>query len=129
MPLPSKRTALKVLALAALLAAGAAQAAGKYVLISHAPDSDSWWNTIKNAIKQAGEDYLRQSGLAWTIVQPVLLTDGPLTGHYRAAEHLALRGLPKISRADVAHFVLTAGQSERFVGKTVAISYRPWSGR
>ncbi|WP_041741676.1 sugar ABC transporter substrate-binding protein [Collimonas fungivorans] len=29
----------------------------KFVLISHAPDSDSWWNTIKNAIKQAGEDF------------------------------------------------------------------------
>jgi len=43
--------------LATLLAAGAAQAAGKYVLISHAPDSDSWWNTIKNSVKQAGEDY------------------------------------------------------------------------
>jgi simple sugar transport system substrate-binding protein len=27
------------------------------VLVSHAPDSDSWWNTIKNAIKQAGEDF------------------------------------------------------------------------
>jgi simple sugar transport system substrate-binding protein len=27
----------------------------RYVLISHAPDSDSWWNTIKNAIKIAGE--------------------------------------------------------------------------
>jgi simple sugar transport system substrate-binding protein len=27
------------------------------VLISHAPDSDSWWNTIKNAIKQADEDF------------------------------------------------------------------------
>ena len=48
---------LKSLALSALLAAGAANAAGRYVLISHAPDSDSWWNTIKNAIKQAGEDY------------------------------------------------------------------------
>ncbi len=33
-----------------------AQAEGeKYVLISHAPDSDSWWNTIKNAIALAGE--------------------------------------------------------------------------
>ncbi|HEV7813792.1 MAG TPA: sugar ABC transporter substrate-binding protein [Janthinobacterium sp.] len=29
----------------------------RFVLISHAPDSDSWWNTIKNAIKQAGEDF------------------------------------------------------------------------
>src|SRR5471032_3086169 len=45
-------------ALALVLAAGASQAAGeKFVLISHAPDSDSWWNTIKNAIKQAGEDF------------------------------------------------------------------------
>lgn len=44
-------------ALAAMLATGTASAAGRYVLISHAPDSDSWWNTIKNAIKQAGEDH------------------------------------------------------------------------
>jgi uncharacterized protein YbjT (DUF2867 family) len=75
------------------------------------------------ADKQAGEDYLRQSALACTIVQPVLLTDGPLTGHYRAAERLELRGLPKISRADVAHFVLAEAQSGAFAGKTVAISY------
>lgn len=27
----------------------------RFVLISHAPDSDSWWNTIKNAIREAGE--------------------------------------------------------------------------
>ena len=27
----------------------------KFVLVSHAPDSDSWWNTIKNAIKVAGD--------------------------------------------------------------------------
>jgi len=27
----------------------------RFVLVSHAPDSDSWWNTIKNAIKVAGE--------------------------------------------------------------------------
>jgi len=29
----------------------------KFVLISHATDSDSWWNPVKNAIKQAGEDF------------------------------------------------------------------------
>lgn len=27
----------------------------RFVLISHAPDSDSWWNTIKNAIREAGD--------------------------------------------------------------------------
>jgi len=25
-----------------------------YILVSHAPDSDSWWNTIKNGIALAG---------------------------------------------------------------------------
>ncbi len=51
-----------VLAVAALAVVGltgtpgVAPAAGeKFVLISHAPDSDSWWNTIKNAIKVAGD--------------------------------------------------------------------------
>jgi simple sugar transport system substrate-binding protein len=27
----------------------------RYVLVSHAPDSDSWWNTVKNGIKLAGK--------------------------------------------------------------------------
>nr|WP_200879665.1 sugar ABC transporter substrate-binding protein [Palleronia rufa] len=41
---------------AALMGAAAAQAEGeRYVLVSHAPDSDSWWNTIKNSIALAGE--------------------------------------------------------------------------
>ena len=42
----------------ALLAGGVApaQAEGeKFILVSHAPDSDSWWNTIKNAMALAGE--------------------------------------------------------------------------
>ncbi len=35
-----------------------AQAANeRFVLISHAPDSDSWWNTIKNAVKEASKNY------------------------------------------------------------------------
>jgi simple sugar transport system substrate-binding protein len=41
---------------APLLAATQASAEGeRYVLVSHAPDSDSWWNTVKNGIKLAGE--------------------------------------------------------------------------
>lgn len=27
----------------------------RFVLISHAPDSDSWWNTIKNAVKESSK--------------------------------------------------------------------------
>ena len=42
-------------AVTALMGATAASAEGeKYILVSHAPDSDSWWNTIKNGIALAG---------------------------------------------------------------------------
>jgi len=41
---------------APLLVATQALAEGeRYVLVSHAPDSDSWWNTVKNGIKLGGE--------------------------------------------------------------------------
>jgi simple sugar transport system substrate-binding protein len=45
------------LAICPLAAQSAHAADAHFVLISHAPDSDSWWNTIKNAIKQADEDF------------------------------------------------------------------------
>ncbi len=37
------------------LASTAAADGEKYILVSHAPDSDSWWNTIKNGIALAGD--------------------------------------------------------------------------
>src|SRR5690606_25728138 len=45
------------LAVAALAGAtGVTHAEGeRFVFVSHAPDSDSWWNTIKNAITVASE--------------------------------------------------------------------------
>lgn len=52
-----RSSALLAATLLALGATGSVHAQGKYVLISHAPDSDSWWNTIKNGLKQAGDDY------------------------------------------------------------------------
>ena len=39
----------------AMTATPAAADGEKYILVSHAPDSDSWWNTIKNGIELAGE--------------------------------------------------------------------------
>lgn len=75
------------------------------------------------ADKSAAEDDLRRSDLDWTIVYPVLLTDGPLTGKYRAGEHLELHGMPKISRADVAHFILAEITNRAFVRKVPIVSY------
>ncbi|MEL6841213.1 MAG: sugar ABC transporter substrate-binding protein [Pseudomonadota bacterium] len=41
---------------APILTATSAAAEGEtYILVSHAPDSDSWWNTIKNGIALAGD--------------------------------------------------------------------------
>jgi simple sugar transport system substrate-binding protein len=43
-------------ALTPLMAVSTAHAEGEtYVLVSHAPDSDTWWNTIKNGIALAGK--------------------------------------------------------------------------
>ncbi|SEW36177.1 monosaccharide ABC transporter substrate-binding protein, CUT2 family [Aliiroseovarius sediminilitoris] len=38
-----------------MVGTGAMAEGEKYILVSHAPDSDSWWNTIKNGIALAGE--------------------------------------------------------------------------
>ena len=75
------------------------------------------------ADKKAAEDYLRGTALDWTFVYPVLLTNGPRTGRYRAAEHLDLRGIPKISRADVADFILNELRARAYVRKIAVVSY------
>lgn len=75
------------------------------------------------ADKAIGEDLIRKSGLEWTIVQPARLTDGPLTRRYQAGEHLKQRGMPSISRADLAHFLLNQVDDRSYVRKTVRLGY------
>jgi simple sugar transport system substrate-binding protein len=59
----ASRASLRILVAALALAAGlaapsaASAADAHFVLISHAPDSDTFWNTIRNAIEQADEDF------------------------------------------------------------------------
>ncbi|MEO1198574.1 MAG: SDR family oxidoreductase [Pseudomonadota bacterium] len=53
------------------------------------------------------EQHITQSGLDWTIVRPGVLSDGPRTGTYRAGFTSQERpSSPKISRADVADFMI-----------------------
>lgn len=47
--------ATAVAAVPLMMATGASAEGEKYILVSHAPDSDSWWNTIKNGIALAGD--------------------------------------------------------------------------
>jgi putative NADH-flavin reductase len=75
------------------------------------------------ADKSAGEAFIRRSDLEWTIVQPALLTNGPLARTYRAGERLDLHGIPKISRADVANFILKQLDDHTYVRKIVLVAY------
>ena len=72
--------------------------------------------------KNAGEDIVKASGLNWTIIHPVMLTTGPKTEIYRRGGRLELHGIPKVSRADVAHFVLAQLMDKTFLRKTAVIS-------
>ncbi len=49
-------TILAVLATVVGLASSPADAT-RFVLVSHAPDTDSWWNVIKQSVKDAGQDF------------------------------------------------------------------------
>ena len=74
------------------------------------------------ADKMAGEEYLRRSGVDWTLIYPVILTNGPRTSKYRVGERLDLRGVPKISRADVAQFALLQLKKTTYLRKGALIS-------
>jgi putative NADH-flavin reductase len=85
-----------------------------------------FFNTLLRGIyadKLLGDDFIRRSGLDWTIVQPVVLTDGPLTRKYRSGERLPLSGIPTISRADTAHFILDRINDESTFRKTLILSH------
>jgi putative NADH-flavin reductase len=72
--------------------------------------------------KNAGECELRSSELDWTVVYPSGLFDGPASGRYRVGERLSLRGFPRISRADVAHFILSQIDEATYCHKGVMLS-------
>jgi len=74
------------------------------------------------ADKLIGDEMIRNSQLDWTIVQPVVLTDGPLTRTYRVGEHLALSGINTVSRADTAHFIVDRINDRSTFGKTLIVA-------
>jgi len=72
----------------------------------------------------AQEEHVIRSGLDWTIVRPAAYTDGERTGNYRHGFPATAKGLRlKISRADVADFLLTQLADNRYVHRTSGVSY------
>jgi uncharacterized protein YbjT (DUF2867 family) len=72
--------------------------------------------------KSAGEQMLRGSDLEWTIAYASILSDGPATGAVEVPEGAKRRMSEKISRADVAAWMVRAAtdfqHSRRGVGIT-----------
>ncbi len=81
---------------------------------------------LKNAFAdhEIQENYIRQSNLDWTIIRPASLTNGGRTEVYRHGFPVTEKGLKlKISRADVADFMLKQLNDNTSIHKTPGISY------
>jgi putative NADH-flavin reductase len=69
------------------------------------------------------EELTRQSGLDWTIVRPGAFTDGARTGSYRRGFSAEERTNLRISRADVADFVVSQLTDDTWLRRTPAVAY------
>jgi putative NADH-flavin reductase len=74
------------------------------------------------ADKPAGERIVRDSGLDWTLVYPAMLVGGRRTGGYRVGERVPLKGVARISRADVAEFMLRESVECAYLHKIVELA-------
>lgn len=68
------------------------------------------------------EQLLRDSDLEWVIVRPSMLTDGPHTGKYYTGTVDARLPRGRVSRADVADFILQALTEDRHLRQAVSIT-------
>ena len=78
---------------------------------------------LRNAIAdhEEKERIIKQSQLDWVIVRPAGLRNEPLTGEYRTGEDIEFGA--RISRADVADFMLKQLTDDTYLKQTPGISY------
>lgn len=70
------------------------------------------------------EAIIQQSTLEWVIVRPPRLTNGRQTGTYRSGEDIqATLVVPRVSRADLAEFMLGQLNGDTYVRGTPAVMY------
>jgi putative NADH-flavin reductase len=75
------------------------------------------------ADKDRQESIVKASAVKWLIVRPGFLTNGPLTGKYQVIDSLSGVTAGKISRADVADFMLKQLAAPTHFGKTPLLTY------
>jgi putative NADH-flavin reductase len=74
------------------------------------------------ADKEQADRKLLASALDVTLVYPVTLTNRPFTGAYRVGERFDFKGMPRISRADVAHFMLSQLNDPTWSGRIAILT-------
>jgi putative NADH-flavin reductase len=72
--------------------------------------------------KEQMEALLRDSDTDWTVVRAPVLTNGPRTGQHRTGTDLRLSFTARISRADLAEFILTELHDNAHLRRAVAIT-------
>ena len=80
---------------------------------------------LKNnfAEKARQEDILQKSNIDWIAIRPSLLTNGPRTGKYKAGFAVGEKINPKISRADIADFIVKNVSTTKYSKTAVNLSY------
>ncbi len=73
------------------------------------------------ADKERQETLVKESGLDWTLIQPVGLTDGAATGRWLASTS-GDRRKRTVSRVDLADFIAEVLEGSRYVRETVVLS-------
>ena len=72
--------------------------------------------------KTVADDIVRRSDLDWTIVHPVTQTDDDRSGRVTATERVTGRETLKVSRIDVAEFLVACLTSSEWSRKTVIVT-------
>ena len=75
------------------------------------------------ADKDREEALIKASSVEWLIVRPAGLTNGPFTGQYRVINELTGITAKRISRRDVADFVLNQLKNPTEFGKAPLLTY------
>lgn len=73
--------------------------------------------------KAVQEHLIKSSNTDWVIVRPTVLTNGPMRGDYSVGENLRLGMGDRISRADVADFMLKQLVDDTWLRKCPILSY------
>lgn len=71
--------------------------------------------------KEKQDQLTRNSGLDFTIIQPPTLTSASPTGNYRHGDYKGKSIFGKISRADLAEFMINNLENKRYINESVFV--------